>query len=65
MAHEYSVTIHQYITDRISSMKKKELVAKKQNDIERYQFYRGQLQELFTIREYLTEKVDLQTQKYY
>jgi hypothetical protein len=65
MAHEYSVAIHQYIAHKISSIKAKESTAKKQNDIESYEFYRGQLQELFKIREYLTDRIDLRTQKYY
>lgn len=65
MAHEYSVTIHHYISEKISSIKSKEDSAKEQDDFVKCRFYRGQLEELFTIREYLTKKVDLQTQKYY
>ena len=65
MAHEYSVEIHQYITDKIESAGKLKKEAQAQNDRETMQFYEGQLHELLAIREYLSAKVDLKTQKYY
>ena len=65
MAHTYSVTIHHYISDKISVAKSNQENAKKQNDIKRCNFYAGQLEELFKIREYLADRIDLQTQKYY
>ena len=65
MAHSYSVTIHHYISEKISVARSKQENAEKQNDMENYHFYRGQLEELFKIREYLTDKIDLQTQKYF
>ena len=62
MAHEFSLIIHNYI-----SLKIKELQAKKNraenNDAE--QFCNGQLEELFYFRKYLTDKIDLNTHKYY
>jgi len=65
MAHTYSVTIHHYISDKISVAESNQEKAKKQNDIKRCNFYTGQLEELFKIREYLADRIDLQTQKYY
>ncbi len=65
MAHTYSVAIHHYISDKISAAETNAEQAKKQNDNESYHFYRGQLEELYKIREYLTARIDLQTQKYY
>ena len=65
MAHIYSVTIHHYISDKISVAESKQEKAKKQNDIENYNYYKGQLEELFKIREYLADRIDLQTQKYF
>ena len=65
MAHSYSVTIHDYISEKISVAKSMQEQAKVQNALENYNFYRGQLEELFKIREYLTDRIDLQTQKYF
>ena len=65
MAHIYSVTTHDYISEKISVARSKQEKAKGQNDLENYNFYRGQLEELFKIRKYLTDRIDLQTQKYF
>jgi len=65
MAHIYSVEIQNYISEKLAVAEKKKKDAEKQNDFETQQFYEGQLKELLTFREYLTEKIDLKTQKYY
>ena len=65
LAHEYSVEIHNYISEKISVAEEKKKRAEKQNDSETQQFCEGQLKELFKIRKYLTERIDLKTQKYY
>ncbi len=65
MAHEYSVAIHNYISEKIVIVEENKKKAEKHYDIESQQFYKGQLKELFKIRKYLTEKIDLKTQKYY
>ena len=65
MANEYSVAIHHYLTDKIVASEKKKKVAVKENDLASIRYYEGQLQELNTIRQYLAEKIDLKTQKYY
>lgn len=63
MAHSYSVTIHHYISEKISAARSKQEKAEWQKDMENYHFYRGELEELFKIREYLTDRIDLQTQR--
>ena len=65
MAHEHSVTIHDYLSLKIAEVKKKKEKANKLDDIENVQFYTGQLEELLNIRNYLTDQIDLNTQKYY
>ena len=65
MAHEHSVTIHDYLSLKIVEVKKKKEKANKLDDIENIQFYTGQLEELLNIRSYLTDQIDLNTQKYY
>jgi len=65
MAHEYSVAIHNYISEKIAVAEEKKKKAEKHNNFKTQQFYEGQLKELFKIRKYLTERIDLKTQKYY
>ena len=65
MAHEFSVEIQNYISEKLAVAEKKKKDAEKQNDFETQQFYEGQIKELLTFREYLTERIDLKTQKYY
>ncbi len=65
MAHEHSVTIHDYLSLKIDEATKKKDQAIKVSDTENEQFYNGKLKELFNIRKYLTDKIDLDTQKYY
>ncbi|MBW1753580.1 MAG: hypothetical protein JRJ46_10895 [Deltaproteobacteria bacterium] len=65
MTHSYSVEVHNYISEQIAIAEEKNKKVQKQNDFETQRFYQGQLKELCKIREYLTEKIDLKTQKYY
>ncbi len=65
MAHEYSVKIQDYISSKIAVAEEKKLFAEKQNDFETQKYYEGQLKELLSFRQYLTEKIDLKTQRYY
>ena len=39
--------------------------AEKRADAKSLRFCEGQLEELYNIRKYLTERIDLETQKYY
>jgi hypothetical protein len=65
MAHEHSVTIHNYLSLKIAEAQKKKDQANQLDDSENVQFHSGQLEELVGIRKYLTDKIDLNTQKYY
>ena len=65
MVHTYSVDIQNYISEKLAAAEDKKKEAEKQSDFEAQQFYEGQLNELQTLRKYLTEKIDLETQKYY
>ncbi|MCP3876440.1 MAG: hypothetical protein GY699_25270 [Desulfobacteraceae bacterium] len=65
MAHEYSVQIHDWISKKFKNAKQEIELAKKQNNSNSKSYYNGQLQELSDIRQYLTDQVDLETQKYY
>ncbi len=65
MTHEFSVEIHAYIKKKILAAEKGKKQAESQDDNETRRFYEGQLHELLNLREYLTGKVDLKTQKYY
>jgi hypothetical protein len=65
MANEYSVAIHNYISDKIAAAEKSQKDAEKKNDSAAARYYGGQLRELTDIRRYMVEKIDLKTQKYY
>ncbi|EKD34179.1 MAG: hypothetical protein ACD_75C02437G0003 [uncultured bacterium] len=54
MPNEFSVKIHYYLTEKITEAEK--AVA---GEDEHSPFYRGQLEELYWIRDYLKENVDL------
>ena len=65
MANEYLVLVHNYITEKIAVAEEGKKKARKQGDHETQTFCDGQLKELYNIREYLTARIDLKTQKYY
>jgi len=65
VAHEYSVKIHDYLTSKIELAQKSKTEAESLGDADNVQFYNGQLKELFSIRKYLTDQIDLDTHKYY
>ena len=65
MANQYSVEVHQYISEKIAEAQKKKEIAEKQQDRPSEHFYAGQLRELNKIREYMAARIDLKTQKYY
>jgi len=65
MANEYLVAIHNYISDKIAAAGKNKKNAELQNDLSSSSYWEGQLQELEAIRQYLAEKIDLKTQKYF
>ncbi|MCG8616471.1 MAG: hypothetical protein MI802_09670 [Desulfobacterales bacterium] len=63
MAHEYSVLIHGWIS------RKKELLDRQIRDADadtgKDAYHRGQMDALMEIRQYLTDRIDLDTQTYY
>ncbi len=65
MANEYSVTIHNYISDKIAAAEKNKKHAETENDVGSISYYNGLLKEFNSIRQYMVEKIDLKTQKYY
>lgn len=68
MAHEYSVLIHDWISEKINRTKQELKPYKNIPDTppaEQKSFLMGQLEELNNIRKYLTDQFDLNTQKYY
>jgi hypothetical protein len=65
MAHEYSVQVHEWISQRMDAVKQDLKLPEAGNDAGQKNYLAGQLQELQDIRQYLTDKVDLNTQEYY
>lgn len=65
MTNQYSVEIHQYISDKIALATSRKKKAEAANGPATRRFYEGQLYELDKIREYLAQNIDLKTQKYY
>ena len=65
MANDYSVAIHNYLSDKIAAAEKKRKHAERENNLISISYYEGQLKELYNIRQYMVDKIDLKTQKYY
>ncbi len=57
--------IHDYLTGKIADAQKNKKKAKILEDYENVQFYNGQLEELFSVRKYLTDQINLDTHQYY
>ena len=65
MANQYSVEIHQFISQKIAKATNRKKEDQAANDLATCRFYEGQLYELDKIREYMAQNIDLKTQKYY
>ena len=65
MAHEYSVMIHTFIGEKITLAEQNRQAACLKGDSAGQRFYEGQLTELMDLRRYLSEKIDLKTQRYF
>jgi len=65
MANDYSVAIHNYISDKIAAAEKNIKLAEIENDLGSLRYYQGRLMELKDIRGYMAEKIDLKTQRYF
>ena len=64
MTHEYSVQIHNWITNKIEQIKSQKRASEQKDDAEKIEYLSGQLEELMFLQSYLTEHTDLITQTY-
>ncbi|MGI9536291.1 MAG: hypothetical protein ACR2PB_04415 [Desulfocapsaceae bacterium] len=65
MPNEYSVQLHDFITDKIRSADQRLADAKNKNDEKMQSYWGGQLEELSWLRAYLKAHVDLKNFVYY
>lgn len=65
MPHEFSVRIHDWITEKMEKATAAAKTAEENGDAGSHAYFSGQLKELAFIRQYLTDKIDLDTQSYY
>ncbi len=65
MPHIFSVEIHEYLSTKIEHAEGKRKQAIGDNDESLQRTLEGELLELVKMRQYLTENIDLKTQKYY
>ncbi len=65
MAHEYSVLVHNWISEKVKKTTQDLKKSQEEKDDLQKKFHRGQLEELDDLRKYLTDKIDLDTHKYY
>ena len=65
MPHAFSVEIHNYLSRKILLAEDDRRKAVQESDGCLQSHYEGQLLELNTLRQYLTDNFDLKTQKYY
>ena len=65
MPHAFSVEIQDFISSKILLIKEAKTKAIRENNSAVQLYCEGQLLELINLRKYLTENIDLKTQKYY
>ncbi len=65
MAHEYSIQVHAWLKEKIDNVNMNLKQVREKNDSQKESYYKGQREQLREIRQYLTDKIDLDTQKYY
>jgi len=65
LAHEYSIQVHAWLKEKIDNVNMNLKQVREKNDSQKESYYKGQLEQLREIRQYLTDKIDLDTQKYY
>ena len=65
MANEYLVEIHNYISRKIAQSQSRKDDAQTNTEMESERYYEGQLAEWHHLRRYLSERVNLKTQKYF
>ena len=65
MTHEYSVLIHEWINTKKQRLSLQINQAEQDKDKEVLAYCQGQLDELITLRNYMTDHIDLDTQTYF
>lgn len=65
MANQFLIDIHDYLSRHIEAASAAMQEAASLGDRERLQFNTGKVNELKSLRAYISEKYDLITQKYY
>jgi hypothetical protein len=65
MPHIFSVEIHEYLSGKMEQAERTRKLAILDNDMNLQRRLEGELLELVKMRQYLTENIDLKTQKYY
>lgn len=65
MPHAFSVEIHDFLSKKILLAEENKKKAVQEKNRAEQLYYEGQLLELTTMRQYLTENIDLKTQKYF
>ena len=65
MPHAFSVEIHDFFTRKIKLAEEGKKKAEQENDEKNCRYFEGQLLELNNLRQYLTDNIDLKTQKYF
>ncbi len=62
MANEFSIQIHNFLTEKLQELSDKDKVQSKESD---KLFVKGQIKEIYWLRGYLKENIDLKKFKYY
>ncbi len=65
MPHAFSVEIQDFLSEKIHLAEDGKKKAKQENNVETCSYFDGQLLELKALRQYLTDNIDLKTQKYF
>ena len=65
MPNEYSIEIHNHISEMVAGSKEQLNTAQQASDSKNEAYQRGRLDELNWLRSYLAEHVDLKDFKYY
>ena len=65
MPNDYSVQLHDFITEKINSASQQLAEAENSGDTEKQSYWRGQLEEFSWVRSYLKSHIDLKDFIYY
>lgn len=65
MAHEYSVQIHEFLSEKLKEVEAGMATAAAAGDEEQLQYEKGRQDLLNTMRKHMKDRFDLATQKYF